>query len=120
VDKVKWLYEIKEPTSLDITLNDEDDTTVGDLVADEVEDFGKNVFQEQISHQIQEVLDTLEEREQDVIKMRFGIGRANPMTLEEIGASFNLTKERIRQIEDKALRKLRNPVRANMLKGCMI
>lgn len=120
IDKVKWLYEIKEPTSLDITLNDEDDTTVGDLVADEIEDFGKNVFQEQISHQIQEVLDTLEEREQDVIKMRFGIGRANPMTLEEIGASFNLTKERIRQIEDKALRKLRNPIRANMLKGCMI
>lgn len=121
IDKVRALYEIKEPTSLDITLNDEDDTTVGDLVADEsCEDFGKAVYQEQVSNQIQEVLNTLEDREQEVIKMRFGIGRVNPMTLEEIGASFNLTKERIRQIEDKALRKLRNPVRANMLKGCLV
>ena len=120
VEKIKWLYEIKEPTSLDITLNDEDDTTVGDLVADEAEDLGENIFRAEINSQIMSVLDTLEAREKEVIEMRYGLNRANPMTLEQIGKHYGLTKERIRQIEDKALRKLRNPIRANMLKGCLV
>ena len=119
VEKIKWLYEIKEPTSLDITLNDEDDTTVGDLVADEAEDLGADIFRAEVNSQIMSVLDTLEAREKEVIEMRYGLNRANPMTLEQIGKHYGLTKERIRQIEDKALRKLRNPIRANMLKGCL-
>jgi RNA polymerase primary sigma factor len=120
VEKIKWLYEIKEPTSLDITLNDEDDTTVGDLVADETQDLGENIFRAEVNSQIMSVLDTLEAREKEVIEMRYGLNRANPMTLEQIGKHYGLTKERIRQIEDKALRKLRNPIRANMLKGCLV
>lgn len=120
VEKIEWLRSIKEPTSTDITLNDEDDTTVGDLIADEVEDFGSDIFQSQVNTQIMMVLATLEEREREVMEMRYGINRAKAMTLEEIGDHFDLTKERIRQIEAKALRKLRNPIRANMLKGCMV
>lgn len=118
--KVRWLYEIKEPTSLDITLNDEDDTTVGDLVADETESFDTGIFQEQVNTRIMEVLETLDAREKEVIELRYGLNQSAPMTLEQIGAKFGLTKERIRQIEDKALRKLRNPIRANMLKGCLV
>lgn len=120
VEKIEWLRSIKEPTSTDITLNDEDDTTVGDLIADEVEDFSSDIFQSQINAQIMMVLATLEEREREVMEMRYGINRAKAMTLEEIGDHFDLTKERIRQIEAKALRKLRNPIRANMLKGCLV
>lgn len=121
VEKVKELQAIvKEPTSIDATLNDDDDTTVGDLVADETqEDPAEKIFQEQVHQKILEVMRTLDEREQEVIAMRFGLIDNSPMTLDEIGQHFNLTRERIRQIENKALRKLRNPVRANMLKSCM-
>ena len=120
LDKVKELLAIvKEPTSLDSTLTDDDETTVGDLVADEVEDFSAGIFKEEMSNIIQEVLLTLDEREQEVITMRYGLKNTKPRTLEEIGSHFNLTKERIRQIEDKALRKLRNPIRSEKLRGCL-
>ena len=120
IDKVKELLAIvKEPTSLDSTLTDDDETTVGDLVADEVEDFSAEIFKEERSNIIQEVLLTLDEREQEVITMRYGLKNTKPRTLEEIGSYFNLTKERIRQIEDKALRKLRNPIRSEKLRGCL-
>ena len=119
VKKVKELQSIiKEPTSLDVTFNDDDETTVGDLIADEMIDPMENIIQEEISTNIAKVLTTLDEKEQQVIKMRFGIETGKPQTLTEIGDFFNLSKERIRQIEDKALRKLRNPIRANMLKEC--
>ena len=68
---------------------------------------------------MQEVLKTLDEREADVIIRRYGLSNDRPQTLEEIGISFGLTKERIRQIENSALRKLRHPVRTKMLKDCM-
>lgn len=120
VEKVKELQAIKEPSSLDTTIGDDEDTTVGDLVADSsVEDPGEAIFREQISKKIQTVLSTLDEREQKVITMRYGLGNNKPKTLEEIGEAFGLTRERIRQIENQALRKLRNPARANMLKGCL-
>lgn len=121
LDKVKELLTIvKEPTSLDTTLTDDDETTVGDLVADESnEDFDTPLYQEQVANTIQEVLMTLEPREQEVVTMRYGLKGTRAYTLEEIGAHYGLTKERIRQIEDKALRKLRNPIRSERLKHCL-
>lgn len=120
IDKVKELLAIvKEPTSLDSTLTDDDETTVGDLVADETEDFSAGIFQEEMANLIQEVLMTLEDREKEVITMRYGLKNTKPRTLEEIGNHFGLTKERIRQIEDKALRKLRNPMRSEKLRHCL-
>ena len=121
VEKVKELMTIvKEPTSLDTTLTDDDETTVGDLVADEsVEDFNTSIFQEEVTKTIQEVLLTLDPREQEVITMRYGLKGTKARTLEEIGNHFSLTKERIRQIEEKALRKLRNPIRSEKLRHCL-
>lgn len=121
VEKVKELMTIvKEPTSLDTTLTDDDETTVGDLVADEsVEDFNTSIFQEEVAKTIQEVLLTLDPREQEVITMRYGLKGTKARTLEEIGNHFSLTKERIRQIEEKALRKLRNPIRSEKLRHCL-
>ena len=120
VEKLKWLQSIKEPSSLDTTIGDDEETTVGDLVADQsVEDPNTAIFQEQVSARIREVLTTLDVREQQVIALRYGLGSNKPKTLDEIGKIFGLTRERIRQIEDKALRKLRNPARTNMLKGCL-
>lgn len=121
VEKVKELMTIvKEPTSLDTTLTDDDETTVGDLVADEsVEDFNTSIFQEEVAKTIQEVLLTLDPREQEVITMRYGLKGTKARTLEEIGNHFSLTKERIRQIEEKALRKLRNPIRSEKLRYCL-
>lgn len=121
VEKVKELMTIvKEPTSLDTTLTDDDETTVGDLVADEtVEDFNTSIFQEEVAKTIQEVLLTLDSREQEVITMRYGLKGTKARTLEEIGNHFSLTKERIRQIEEKALRKLRNPIRSEKLRYCL-
>ena len=118
--KVKELKSIvKEPTSLDITISDDEDTTIGDLVADESDDPIENMFKEDVSRIIQNVLGTLEEREQEVLNLRYGLSGNKPLTLDEVGKRFNLTRERIRQIEAKALKKLRNPVRANMLRECL-
>ena len=117
-DKVKELQNIvKEPTSMDTHINDDDETTVGDLIADDTDDSPiEEIYHEEVNKTILDVLSTLEEREKEVIIMRFGLGDNKPKTLEEIGKHFNLTRERIRQIEDKALRKLRNPVRSGILK----
>ena len=117
-DKVKELQAIvKEPTSMDTRLNDDDETTVGDLIADESETSPvEEIYHEEINKTIFDVLSTLEEREKEVIIMRFGLIDNKPKTLEEIGKQFDLTRERIRQIEEKALRKLRNPIRSGILK----
>lgn len=120
IKKVKELQSIvKEPTSLDATFSDDDETTVGDLVADESEDIMKDLYQEELVKSINKVLSTLDDKEREVVRLRFGMDNGKPKTLSEIGAIFDLSKERIRQIEDKALKKLRNPVRANMLKDCL-
>lgn len=117
--KVKELREIvKEPISIDQNLNDEDDTTIGDLIADEETEFPIDIlYKEKVSSTITSVLSTLESREAEVISLRYGLGNKKPKTLEEIGGIFGLSKERIRQIENKALSKLRHPMRANMLKN---
>ena len=117
-DKVKELQNIvKEPTSMDTRINDDDETTVGDLIADDTDNSPiEEIYHEEVNKTILDVLSTLEEREKEVIIMRFGLGDNKPKTLEEIGKHFNLTRERIRQIEEKALRKLRNPIRSGILK----
>lgn len=117
-DKVKELQNIvKEPTSMDTRINDDDETTVGDLIADDDDNSPiEEIYYEEVNKTILNVLSTLEEREKEVIIMRFGLGDNKPKTLEEIGKHFNLTRERIRQIEEKALRKLRNPIRSGILK----
>lgn len=120
-EKVKELQAVvKEPVSMDQSLNDEDDATIGDLVADEEDNSViDNIYKEQVCAKVKEVLSTLDEREAEVLSMRYGLGGTRAQTLEEIGEAFGLTKERIRQIENKALKKLRNPMRAGMLRECL-
>lgn len=119
--KVKELQSVvKNPVSIDQKINDDDEATLGDLVADEdVETPIDTIFQEEVAQKIKDVLATLDAREADIIARRYGLGIHKAQTLEEIGKEYKLSKERIRQIEEKALRKLRNPMRASMLKDCL-
>lgn len=106
--------------SLDVQVNDNDDgATLGSLIEDTKFKNPLDIYSEESDkNTLNLVLDTLSDRENQILKMRFGVDRDKPMTLEEVGQEFNLTKERIRQIEAKALRKLRHPSRANILKQC--
>lgn len=122
VDEVKDIKSyMQDTTSLDIQVGDEDDgTTIGSFIEDTkfvnpVDSMMKQSDQDTINA----VLDTLSTREADILRSRFGIGTDHPMTLEEIGQAYDLSRERIRQLEAKALRKLRHPSRANILKACM-
>ena len=121
VEKVRELQAIiKEPVSIDQSINEEDDATIGDLIADDsIESPLKDLYQEDVRNSVRAVLQTLETREAEVITMRYGLGGTKTKTLEEIGKQYGLSKERIRQIEEKALRKLRNPMRAGMLRECL-
>lgn len=118
VKKIKEAYAwTKDTTSLDLRINDDEDVTVGSFVEDESASPAFEAIEEVEQHQIiYDVLDTLEERERAVIMRRFGLKQNRAETLEEIGKDLNLSKERIRQIETAALRKLRNPRRAKLLK----
>lgn len=111
---------IVEPTSLDIQVGDDDDTTIGSFIEDTHFVNPESAYiKESNGDVVNAVLDTLSDREANILRLRFGIGGKKAMTLEEVGKEYGLTKERIRQIEAKALRKLRHPSRANILKECM-
>lgn len=119
VDKVREILKVSaDPISLDTPIGEEDDSHLGDFIKDDTimgpeEAASYAVLQDQIG----KLLDTLTEREQRVLILRFGLKDGRSRTLEEVGKEFNVTRERIRQIEAKALRKLRHPSRARMLKG---
>lgn len=121
LDKVQTVMDLAQATtSLDTPVDDEGETCMGDLIADHgAENPMANIIREANSQIIAAVFDTLGSREAEILKMRFGIDADKAMTLEEVGQHYGLSKERIRQIENKAIRKLRNPIRAKMLKEAM-
>ena len=121
LDKVETVMDLAQATtSLDTPVDDDGETCMGDLIADgSIESPVAKLIREANSQIIAAVFNTLGEREADILRMRFGIGVPKPMTLEEVGEHFSLTRERIRQLEGKAIRKLRNPVRAKMLREAM-
>ena len=117
-EKVMEIMQIaREPASLETPIGEEDDSNLGDFVADSnaVTPEG-NVESVMLREHIDILLEDLKERERQVIVLRFGLEDGHPRTLEEVGKEFNVTRERIRQIEAKALRKLRNPVRSKRIR----
>lgn len=115
--KVKQYFEYsQEPTSLDVTINEDEDVTAGELVADATADKFTEFDDNSTLKAINSVLETLPEREKLIIEMRFGLNGHQSSTLEQVGEKLNLTKERIRQLEASAIKKLRNPARASLLK----
>lgn len=118
VDKIKEIKKlVREPMSLDEPINPGDENTIAYFVPDQSSESPSEATENKsLTEQTLKLLSTLTPREAKIIKMRFGIGGESEHTLEEIGKSFNLSRERIRQIEAEALRKLRSPVKAKMLK----
>lgn len=107
----------REPASLETPIGEEDDSNLGDFVADyNGVTPEENIEAVMLREQIYAILDDLKDREKQVIMRRFGLGDNHPRTLEEVGREFDVTRERIRQIEAKAIRKLRNPVRSRKIK----
>ena len=119
VDKVRKVLKIaKEPISLETPVGEEEDSHLGDFIEDKkVINPAEAIVNLNLAEQTRRVLATLTAREEKVLRMRFGIGEESDHTLEEVGQDFNVTRERIRQIEAKALRKLRHPSRSNKLKA---
>ena len=118
-DKVRRVLKIaKEPISTETPIGDEDDTTLGDFIKDDTIDSpDESATEENLKEATDDILGSLTAREAKVLRMRFGIGMNTDHTLEEVGKQFDVTRERIRQIEAKALRKLRHPTRSSHLKG---
>ncbi len=119
VDKVRGILKIaQEPISLQTPVGDEGDTHFGDFIEDKRAISPASVTAyAMLKEQMSDVLDTLTEREKKVLRLRFGIGDGYPRTLEEVGTIFSVTRERVRQIEAKALRKLRHPIRSRKLRS---
>jgi len=118
-DKVRRVLKIaKEPISTETPIGDEEDTTLGDFIEDvSIDSPDEAATEENLQEATDDILGSLTAREAKVLRMRFGIGMNTDHTLEEVGKQFDVTRERIRQIEAKALRKLRHPTRSSHLKG---
>lgn len=118
VDKVREILKIaQEPVSLETPIGEEEDSHLGDFIPDEdASEPAEAASFTLLKEQLMEVMDTLTPREEKVLKLRFGLEDGRTRTLEEVGKEFNVTRERIRQIEAKALRKLRHPSRSKKLK----
>jgi len=117
-DKVRDILKIaQEPVSLETPIGEEDDSHLGDFIEDqEAVSPSDHASYELLKEQLEDVLDTLTDREENVLRLRFGLDDGRTRTLEEVGKVFGVTRERIRQIEAKALRKLRHPSRSKQLK----
>jgi len=117
-ERVMEIMQIaREPASLETPIGEEDDSNLGDFVADKTGVTPEsNIENVMLREQIEELLNDLKDREKQVIIRRFGLEDGHPRTLEEVGREFDVTRERIRQIEAKALRKLRNPVRSRKIR----
>jgi RNA polymerase primary sigma factor len=118
LNKVRWVLKVSLlPLSLESSVGDDEDSEVGMFIEDELTPLPfQSVYQSMLKEKIEEVLGTLTPREARILRMRFGLESGIPFTLEEVGNKFGLTRERIRQIEGKALRRLRHPRRARQLK----
>jgi len=118
VEKVREILKIaQEPVSLEMPIGEEEDSHLGDFIADDNTPAPSDAASyTMLREQLLEVLHTLTSREENVLKLRFGLIDGRPRTLEEVGKAFNITRERIRQIEAKALRKLRHPSRSKKLR----
>jgi len=119
VDRVREVFKMsQQPISLQASVGDSDDACFGDFIEDKsAENPSEMTGYSLLRERLQEVIATLSEREQKVLKLRFGVADGCPRTLEEVGSMFAVTRERIRQIEAKALRKLRHPTRLQKLEG---
>ena len=119
VDKVKSVMKASlEPISLDRPIGEDEDSNLGDFIEDVSADSpAQSAAHAMLQDQMSKVLSTLTRREEKVIRLRFGLGDGTPRTLEEVGSIFQVTRERVRQIEAKALRKLQHPSRARKLRG---
>lgn len=117
-DKIREILKIaQEPVSLETPIGEEDDSHLGDFIEDqEATSPADHAAYELLKEQLEGVLDTLTDREENVLRLRFGLDDGRTRTLEEVGKVFGVTRERIRQIEAKALRKLRHPSRSKQLK----
>ena len=117
-NKVRDILKIaQEPVSLETPIGEEDDSHLGDFIEDkDATSPEQHASYEMLKEQLEEVLDTLTDREENVLRLRFGLDDGRTRTLEEVGRVFGVTRERIRQIEAKALRKLRHPSRSNQLR----
>lgn len=117
-EKVREILKIsQEPVSLETPIGEEDDSHLGDFIEDnDATSPAENAAYELLKEQLEDVLDTLTDREENVLRLRFGLDDGRQRTLEDVGKVFGVTRERIRQIEAKALRKLRHPSRSKQLK----
>ena len=117
-DKLQWMLEVARiPVSLESPVGEEDDTELGMFVEDNITPSPSQTTYEKMLHEcVEQVLSTLSPREARILRLRFGLENGHPYTLEEVGHKFGLTRERIRQIEGKALRRLRHPCRARLLR----
>jgi len=122
IEKLNYIFKVmKHPVSLETTVGEDEDTTLRDFIEDQnTVKPDEATFNTALSEKVRELLKTLSPREEKIIRLRFGIGEKEACTLEEVGNKFGVTKERIRQIESMALRKLKHPNRIKLLKNFLI